>query len=210
MKLLLHICCGNCAVHPVSTLRSRGESIAGFWFNPNIHPLEEHTLRRDSLKRLSDEWKFDVLYYEYRPDDYFGMLNLTDFRDWNNWNSCTGWNSSNGPIPSAPERCSTCYLLRLEKTAQEARAQGFDAFSTTLLISPYQDFSRIVTTGEMLAGRYNIMFYQEDFRPHFREAMAKARGLGLYRQKYCGCIFSKKEKDQRVKLAKAQRGKGNL
>lgn len=103
-----------------------------------------------------------------------------------------------------PERCKSCYRLRLGKTAEEAQRQGFDAFSTTLLISPYQDFEQIVSIGSEFAGRYNVLFYLSDFRQYFREAMALARGLGLYRQKYCGCIYSRKERFDQIQKSKCK------
>ncbi len=110
---------------------------------------------------------------------------------------------SNGPqdidIPPFPERCKSCYLLRLEKTAEHAAKEGFDAFSTTLMISPYQDFKQIVQTGESLAEKYSIPFHLKDYRPYFREAMSLSKDLALYRQKYCGCIFSREERKKSKK-----------
>ena len=90
-------------------------------------------------------------------------------------------------------------MLRLEKTAAKARDEGFEAFSTTLLISPYQDFEQINATGRELAEKYNLYFYLKDFRPYFRNAMSLAGELGLYRQKYCGCLFSKQERENAIK-----------
>ncbi|MDP3298210.1 MAG: epoxyqueuosine reductase QueH [Thermodesulfovibrionia bacterium] len=96
-----------------------------------------------------------------------------------------------------PGRCKSCYRLRLGKTAEEAQRQGFDAFSTTLLISPYQDFEQIISIGSELAEKHNVIFYFRDFRQYFREAMAYAKEMGLYRQKYCGCIYSRDERFSR-------------
>src|SRR4030067_519220 len=98
------------------------------------------------------------------------------------------------------ERCKSCYRLRLGKTAEEAQRQGFDAFSTTLMISPYQDFEQIISIGKELAEKHNVIFYFRDFRQYFREAMAYAKEMGLYRQKYCGGIYSREEKAQSLKL----------
>jgi predicted adenine nucleotide alpha hydrolase (AANH) superfamily ATPase len=183
MNILLHICCSNCALYPVKIFRSRGDKLTGFWFNPNIHPYDEYSLRLESLKRLAGLWKIDIQYLEdYDPMQYFRAFN-----------SSNGFNVSSD-FPPAPDRCRTCYKLRLERTARAAKERGFDAFSTTLLISPYQDFEGIIKTGEGLANKYNIMFHMEDFRPWFREAMNLAREMDLYRQKYCGCIFSREER----------------
>lgn len=201
MKILLHICCSNCSLYPVKLLRSEKHDLTGFWFNPNIHPKEEYNLRLDSLKSLSNKWKFEVLYMEeYTPEEYFRMFNITDHELINNPGS-SGWNGSDSSrgfnTPPFRERCKSCYQLRLEKTAGHAHDHGYDAFSTTLLISPYQDFEQIVSTGKALADKYNILFHLNDYRPHFRDAAALAKELGLYRQKYCGCIFSREERKTR-------------
>jgi predicted adenine nucleotide alpha hydrolase (AANH) superfamily ATPase len=188
MKILLHICCSNCALYPVKMIQSDGHEFSGFWFNPNIHPIEEHTLRLDSLKKLAGEWKLDMLPIDtYTPEKYFEMYKSTN--------------------PPSPERCRSCYELRLEKTAEQARANGFEAFTTTLLISPYQDIEGIETIGKTLADKYNVQFYFKDFRPYFREAMNLSKELGLYRQKYCGCIFSREERKKKGEKGKT-RGKG--
>ena len=198
MNILLHICCSNCALYPVRITRKEGHDFAGFWFNPNIHPHEEHESRLKSLTWLSNDWKFELISEEgYRPEEYFQMFGMSE---------------DEGEAPPFPDRCASCYRLRLEKTAAYARGQGFDAFSTTLLISPYQDFERIISTGKELAEQYNVQFYIKDYRPHFREAMDLSRKLGLYRQKYCGCIFSLEERSRnkqkhRDKGSKAQRHK---
>jgi hypothetical protein len=178
-------------------MRSEGHDFSGLWFNPNIHPYGEYKLRLDSLKKLSKQWDINIHYLEeYQPWRYFRMFNngykLTDLND---LNSLNGLNNLN--IPPFPDRCKFCYQLRLDRTAEHAQEQGFDAFSTTLLISPYQDFRQIVATGEKLAEKYKILFYSRDFRAYFRDAMALSKELGLYRQKYCGCIFSKEERNQK-------------
>jgi len=198
MNVLLHICCSNCALYPVKIIQSDGHVFSGFWFNPNIHPVEEHTLRLDSLKKLSDEWRLDILPVEtYEPEKYFEMFessspplkkgDLGEFEV----------KTQADRVPSFPERCRACYELRLEKTAEQARALGFEAFTTTLLISPYQDIQSIETIGKALADKYNVQFYFRDFRPYFRKAMTRSRELGLYRQKYCGCLFSREERREK-------------
>ncbi len=206
MNILLHICCSNCSLYPVRILRTEKHHIAGFWFNPNIHPYEEYNLRLDSLKRLAGEWKFEVSYAEdYLPEEYFQMFKTFSppFTKGGQGGIIDFGKLTEGrlrdSIPTFPERCKSCYQLRLEKTAEHAQKEGFDAFSTTLLISPYQDFEHIVSAGKELADKYNVQFHFRDYRPHFREAMALAKELGLYRQKYCGCIFSKEERDGRAK-----------
>jgi predicted adenine nucleotide alpha hydrolase (AANH) superfamily ATPase len=226
MKILLHICCSNCAVYPVKMIRSEGHTFSGFWFNPNIHPVEEHELRLDSLKKLSDLWKFDMLPVdEYEPEKYFQMFehtnppfNKREGLSGNFFESTTAEKcpplekedsggfeieAKTAHIPHFPERCRSCYGLRLEKTAEQARADGFEAFTTTLLISPYQDIEGIETIGKSLADTYNVEFHFRDFRPYFREAMNLSKELGLYRQKYCGCIFSREESEKARKARRA-------
>ena len=97
-------------------------------------------------------------------------------------------------IDNLNNRCGYCYYCRLNEVAKEAKKLGYEYFSTTLLISPYQNHELIKKTGEELAKKYGIKFYYEDFRPYFREGQSKARELGLYMQKYCGCVFSEEER----------------
>jgi hypothetical protein len=187
MKILFHICCSNCTLYPFKLLRDEGHDFTGFWYNPNIQPHDEYQSRLASLKKLSDEWHIDIFYDEqYRPEEFLEMFK-------------SFYTSGTPPIPPSPERCLSCYMLRLEKAAAKARDEGFEAFSTTLLISPYQDFEQITATGRELAEKYNLYFYLKDFRPYFRNAMSLARELGLYRQKYCGCLFSKQERENAIK-----------
>jgi len=216
MKILLHTCCGNCAIVPVKTLREEGHRLAGFWFNPNIQPYKEYELRLNSLKDLSERWRFDMIYAsEYNPDEYFKML--TPRHSFDNFSTtpfakgpaCPADRSEGGfsdanyimqteksQFPQRPKRCNSCYTLRLEKTAHEAVKNGFDAFTTTLLISPYQDFEQITAIGSAIAEKYNVLFFLRDFRPQFKRSMTIAKELGLYKQKYCGCIFSKAEREE--------------
>ncbi|MDO8281978.1 MAG: epoxyqueuosine reductase QueH [Thermodesulfovibrionia bacterium] len=184
MNILLHTCCGNCAVAPFKMLKSEGHSVTGFWFNPNIHPLEEYDSRLQSLKKLTSQRNIDMLFWEdYQPADYFDMLGVTS--------------TNLELIPPSPGRCRPCYELRLGKTAEEASKKGFDAFSTTLLISPYQDFDQIAAAGKKISAKYKIDFYLKDFRHSFRDSMSEAKELGLYSQKYCGCVFSRAESKDR-------------
>ena len=197
MKILLHLCCSNCALYPIKIFRSGGHDLTGFWFNPNIHPYDEYISRLDSVKKLAAQWHADVQYIEeYTPEDYFNILGITDanriLKDGIDASGITD-------IPPFPQRCASCYMLRLEKTARYAADNGFDAFSTTLLISPYQDFEKIEQTGKELEKKYNVEFHLKDFRPFFRDAMDLSKELSLYRQKYCGCIYSKKEREKQKK-----------
>ncbi len=177
MKLLLHICCANCAIYPVEVLRNRGEEVVGFFFNPNIHPYQEYQKRLESLRRYAEETGLEMIY----RDEYL----LEDFLK---------------SVSQDPERrCSYCYSLRLEATARVARERGFDQFSTTLLQSTHQNHSLIHETGDRMAREFGVPFYYEDFRPGWRRGVEVSKKMGLYRQPYCGCIYSEKERYLRSK-----------
>ncbi len=175
MKILLHICCSNCAVYPVGLLKDRGEQVTGFWSNPNIHPFKEYEARLQSVKKVEA-----LLPLEMRYDDHYC---IEDF--------------AIAVAGNEKDRCRYCYTLRLEEAARVAAEEGYDCFSTSLLISPYQNQDLINEIGKASAERYNIEFYFEDFRSGFRVARSISKELGLYRQKYCGCIYSEREKEVR-------------
>lgn len=172
MKVLMHICCSNCSIHPLQRLLLKGIDVKGFWFNPNIHPYTEYTARLASLIKLSNLWNFDV----ECEDDYA----LDDFLA-----SVTG---------RGLERCSVCYAMRLDRTAQAAKKMNFDGFTTSLLASPYQKFDAIIEQGRKAAEKHGIAFFAEDFRSGWKMSQNMSRELNLYRQKYCGCIYSEMER----------------
>lgn len=175
-RILLHICCAPCSTYSVKSLREGGWEVTGHWFNPNIHPYSEHEKRRGTLARYAEEIALGVLWepgYEM-PAFLRTVVGHERFR----------------------ERCSLCYRLRLERTAQVAAAQGYDTMTTTLLISPYQDQQALRSIGEELASAYGLQFYYEDFRQGFAEHYRLARGHGLYMQRYCGCIYSEWEAEK--------------
>lgn len=161
------MCCGPCSVYPVEALRQEGFELQGLFYNPNIHPIEEFERRRENVEILSRIKKLDVEY-------------MDEFRQ-------PEWESYSGPDAS---RCEMCYTLRLKKAAEEAAKKGFDAFTTTLLVSPYQKHDLIKELGEKFAEKYGVKFLYRDFRPGFRQGQQGAKEMGLYRQKYCGCIIS--------------------
>lgn len=168
----MHICCANCSLYPITSLKSRGINITGLWFNPNIHPYTEYSLRLDALRQLQDSWRLDINYI-----DYYG---LKDFIG----------ETNNG----AEDRCHVCYRMRLEETARRAKEMGLDGFTTSLLVSPYQKFDVIIETGREIENKYSVEFFAEDFRPGWKQGVQLSKNLGLYRQKYCGCIYSEAER----------------
>ena len=174
MNLLLHCCCGPCSTVTVEHFRSSGDEVTGWFFNPNIHPADELRLREIWFEKAASAIRLPLL--RSGPDLDFRRFLLE--------------------LAAHPEseRCRACYQFRLKATAKEAAARGFDTFSTTLLISPYQDISAIQEIGRAVAGRVGLVFRSADLRERFAESRERARELGLYQQNYCGCLFSSLER----------------
>jgi epoxyqueuosine reductase len=172
-RLLLHTCCAPCLIAPLHHLRSEKEwEITIYWFNPNIHPLTEYRRRLDTLLAFAESTELPLIL----NDDYA----LENFL---------------AAVAANPEqRCAHCYETRLRSVAQTARIQGFNAFSSTLLYSRYQNHDLIRTTGERIAEELGIPFYYRDFRPLWGEGIERSKAAGMYRQPYCGCIYSEKER----------------
>ncbi len=171
-KILLHICCGPCTLYPLKVLRKEGFEVQGYFYNPNIHPYQEFRRRIRALERVSEIKNFFVIYEkEYGLRDF---LRATVFRE--------------------NKRCETCYLMRLERAIQVAKEMGFGAFTTTLLYSRYQAHQLIKEIAEDLSFRYGVDFFYYDFREGWEEGQEEARSLDIYRQPYCGCIFSEQER----------------
>jgi len=182
-RVLLHSCCAPCSVHCVETLRGEGIEPTSLWFNPNIHPYQEYKARRDTLIGFGELAELEVRVL----DDY----GLRDFV-----------RAVAGDIDG---RCTHCYAIRLGTAAKYAAENGFSAFTSSLLISPYQNHELLRQTGEAMAERYGVAFLYRDFRPGFRAGQAKARELGLYMQKYCGCVFSEEDRYARQILRDRER-----
>jgi len=172
MKILLHICCANCAIYPVQRIRERGYEVTGFFFNPNIHPYQEYQRRLDCLRQYSEKIGLKMVYRdEYLLEEF--LKNVSH---------------------KVEDRCRYCYSVRLEATASEAKKNFHDQFSTTLLQSKHQNHLLIKETGEEISSKFGIPFYYEDFREGWKIGIEVSKVLGLYRQKYCGCIYSEKER----------------
>jgi len=172
-KLLLHTCCAPCMIYPLERLRQDGFDVSGFFYNPNIHPAPEFNLRRQAVEEYGKGQQVPVAFPEYDPDIFFRT------------------------VPESlgfPARCAYCWKLRLSQTARYARENGFTAFTTTLLVSPYQDIEVIKQVGNLAAEEQGVLFYFEDFRPGFRKAHDQAKKAGIYCQKYCGCVYSERER----------------
>ena len=169
MKLLLHTCCAPCSVYCIDKLREENIEPTVYWYNPNIHPYKEYEARRDCLKQYAESINVQAIFEE----DY----GLKEF--------------CKNVIDDLENRCTNyCYITRLEKTVQYAKKNGYDSFTSTLFVSPYQKHEELKRICEELSKKYDMKFIYIDFREGFRKGQAKARELGLYMQKYCGCVFS--------------------
>jgi len=213
MRILLHICCANCAIYPLEQMKGKGDEAVGYFFNPNIHPYQEYQKRLDALKIYSEKVGLKVIYRdEYLLEEFLRNVShrVNPVR-----NSIGAINPSEIILKSDPtaeqqgiisngvkERCQYCYLVRLEATALEAKKEAFDGFSTTLLQSTHQNHDLIKEIGERLAKEIGIPFYYEDFRQGWRKGVEVSKAMGLYRQQYCGCIYSEKERFLKKEVTK--------
>ena len=172
MRILLHICCGPCALFPLRTLRAAGHDVTGLFYNPNIHPYQEFSRRLDAVHEMAEQESLQMIVRnEYDLEGFLAAV-ATD--------------------PGS--RCGYCYASRLRATAAVAAEQGFDSFTASLLYSRYQRHEEIRTLGEQAGQEYRVAFHYEDFRSGWQEGIRVSKELGLYRQQYCGCIYSEKER----------------
>lgn len=172
MNILLHMCCGPCACYPVKTLREQGHTVTGYSYNHNIHPYREFKKRLATAREFAEKVKLPLIVdksYELEMFLANAMVNIEG-------------------------RCVSCHEVRLRKAAQVAKENGFDAFTTSLLVSPYQKHDLIRAVGEKVAQEEGIEFFYQDFREGWQEGVDISLALELYRQPYCGCIFSEKER----------------
>jgi len=172
LKLLVHTCCGPCFIAPYYQLKAEAIPVTAFWLNPNIHPLLEYQKRRNTLREFCNSESIPLI-----ERDEYGLIpflqhNLADIN----------------------ARCHYCYRVRLEATVQTAREQGYGAFTTTLLYSRYQKHDLIKSIATELAEKYQVQFYYRDWRTLWQEGIKLSKEAGMYRQQYCGCIFSEEER----------------
>lgn len=172
MKVLLHACCGPCLIEPLDALAAEHD-VRVVYANPNIAPLEEYELRRDTLLAYAASRGVEV---DEVPYDHAA------------WERAVA-----GLEGDRPARCRACFDLRLGMAAKEAAALGYDAVATTLAVSPYQDHEALREAGEAACGREGVAFLYRDFRDRYPEATRRSRDLGMYRQNFCGCRYSATE-----------------
>ena len=172
-KVLMHTCCAPCSIYCIDSLRAEDIDPTIFWYNPNIHPYIEYKARRDCLRDYCEKIKIkNIFIEEYGLDEFCKNV-----------------------VNDVPNRCvKYCYKKRLSQTVRYAAKHGYDAFTTTLLVSPYQKHDELKRVCEDLAQLSGVEFLYRDFRVGFREGQTKARELGMYMQKYCGCIFSEEDR----------------
>ena len=185
-SLFLHSCCAPCSSYVLEYLSQYFE-ITDFFYNPNISPREEYEKRTEEMKRLIEEMPFvhkpKFVEGEYCPEDFFKMAKgLED-------------------VPEGGERCFQCFRMRMEEAARLAAEGGYDYFTTTLTISPLKNAQKINEIGEELAEIYDVKQLPSDFKKKngYKRSTELSKEYQLYRQDYCGCVFSKKEREEQKK-----------
>lgn len=174
MKIVLHICCGVCAAGVVNRLTSEGHQILGLFYNPNIHPLEEYQKRLDVARRVAKELSFPLVEAPYTPEV---------------------WLQETSGLENEPEggrRCQVCFRLGLKQAYLYMKELSWDAFATTLTISPHKSAEVVNHIGGEVGGE---RFLARDFKKQagFQQAIELAKKWALYRQDYCGCLYSQRE-----------------
>jgi len=181
--LLLHSCCAPCSTYVLEYL-SKYFSITVFFYNPNIHPEEEYQKRLNEQRKLISILptvnKVDFIEGEYEPDVFFNVIRGLENE------------------PEGKKRCLKCFELRLMKVAQKAKELNFPYFTTTLTVSPHKNASLINEIGQTLSKTYSINFLCSDFKKKngFKRSVILSQQYGLYRQNYCGCIFSNRKENK--------------
>jgi epoxyqueuosine reductase len=171
-KVLLHICCAPCTVFTLKSLRGEGHDVAGYFYNPNIHPFSEFEKRRTTLEEYARIALLSLI--------VDGSYDLKEFLA--------------GALRLGKDRCLFCYRMRLKRAFQKAAEVNAAAVTTTLLYSKHQRHEEIRKIGEELAGTYGIPFLYRDFRVGWKEGIEESKRVNMYRQQYCGCIFSEYER----------------
>ena len=172
MKVLLHICCANCAIYPIKSMREEDLEVMGFFYRHNIHPYTECVRRQEALEAYAEQIDLKVIYQE--GYDLEGFIRNVAFRE--------------------TERCNYCYHDRLRSTALLAKRGKFDYFTSTLLYSKHQKHALIRSIGDSIGKSVGIPFLYQDYREGWKEGIECSKQMGLYRQHYCGCVYSEKER----------------
>lgn len=172
MKLLLHVCCGPCSIYPIGELQKKDYELSTYFYNPNIHPFKEFQRRLSTLKDYLCEIDVPLI-----ADENYGLTEFVRKAAFNE-----------------EKKCLICYKTRLQATVEMAKKEGFEAFTTTLLYSKYQQHSVIVAFCTRLADENGLSFIYEDFREGWQQGIDESKTKKMYRQPYCGCIYSEQER----------------
>jgi predicted adenine nucleotide alpha hydrolase (AANH) superfamily ATPase len=178
MKLLLHACCADCALKFLESAKNENIEVTIFYYNPNIHPRAEYSARLKAMQQICTENKVKIIIPDWRPREYFESFNLSALR---------ASPLDRGDLEK-PNRCIKCWNLRLEATAKYAKQNRFEAFSSTLVTSEYQDQDKIEKIALEKAKKYDIKFWKP------KEVVKELKTSGFYKQFFCGCVYSLKER----------------
>ncbi len=171
-RILLHACCGPCLLYPLDALAAEGWKIHAFFYNPHIQPYQEWQRRLETAQRVAMAADVSMIVREdYELEEFFREAAFRESR-----------------------RCLYCYARRIEAAARLAKKSGFDAFTTTLLYSKRQNHDLIRQIAQEAASTFSIPFHDVDFRAGWATGQQKAEAMGLYRQQYCGCIYSERDR----------------
>ena len=168
MRILLHICCGPCAIVPIRELLAEGHSVDGALVNPNIHPYLEFQKRNDAAREVAGRLGVEIV-----QSDPYGLVEFL-----------------RAVVGKEDERCPICYRMRLSRVAELAKNDGYDAFTSSMLVSTHQDHERMRGIAEEVAREHGVTFLYRDFRPRVMDGVRESKEAGIYRQAYCGCIYS--------------------
>ncbi len=171
-SVLVHCCCAHCAAYTVGHWREQGYEVSALWYNPNIHPYTEHQHRLEAMQSLAQETNLPLIITDgYDMIEYFRQV-----------------------VGHESDRCRHCFRLRLSNTAITARQMKFNAYTTTLLISPHQKHDLLREIGDELAREKGIEFLYADLRKRYSDSRHLTKPLNLHRQQYCGCVYSEWER----------------
>ncbi len=184
MKILMHMCCAPCSCYTVKRLREEGFEPVGYFFNPNIHPWQEWRRRLKTAREFADKVVLELV-----ADNHYGLREFLS-KVWNLIDEADTIQFADG----YHKRCGICYAWRLQETARYAAEHGFELWTSTLFYSRHQNHERMKKTAEHFANVFGVNFYYEDFRAGWQEGIDLSMELGLYRQNYCGCVFSEEER----------------
>jgi predicted adenine nucleotide alpha hydrolase (AANH) superfamily ATPase len=173
--MLVHVCCAPDALYVIDLLK-KDYDVYGYFYNPNIHPEEEYRLRLQETQKVAEILEMSLIEEKYDPENWFELTEKFKAE------------------PEKGRRCDVCYAMRLQRTAQKAAQEGFHIFTTVMSLSPWKKVKVMNRMGRMFAKRYGIDFLVADFKKKdgFKKSIELSKKYALYRQNYCGCIYSKR------------------